>query len=270
MKPSFQPPPHAELLQAGGRNQTGNILYLFHDAPGPRVLKLYRTRRSALREFLKDCSSRRLEGKRGATARARAETEQKCLALWNAEGFAAPRVLDLPLPAGVAPPALWMEFCPGVILADALAEPNRGLSEKQDLLRRVGADFAGRHRRALALREPLLIQEHATTRHLIVQPERLVTFDLENGFRPGFPLREALVQELAGFLRPLIRQAGDSADLLLNAFVAGYAERDRLRELTAYAVKGRGWSRRLKRWHDQRRRAVWPKTEVMQRLRQTL
>jgi len=46
------------VLQAGGRGQTGNLLYFFPSEQPPLVLKVYCFRRSRWREFWKDVSER--------------------------------------------------------------------------------------------------------------------------------------------------------------------------------------------------------------------
>jgi tRNA A-37 threonylcarbamoyl transferase component Bud32 len=219
-----------------------------------------------LREGLKSLSSRLLEKKRSAGAAARCATEKELLSLWRNEGFAVPQWMDDPLPAGVSPPALWMEYCPGPTLDAVVRDESVPLARKRKLLQQAGHLFAQRQRRAMERNDPRLIQEHATTKHLIVQAQRLVTFDLENTFAPGVSLPEAMAQELAGLLRPLLRRAGPEAGAFLAAFVEGYGDPERLRLIAQHAVHGRGLSRRLKRWQDQRRRTEWPKTEVLRRM----
>jgi hypothetical protein len=159
-----------------------------------------------------------------------------------------------------------MEYCSGPTLHEVLLDESVPGGLKGRLITRAAADISRRHRRAEELKDPRLIQEHATTKHLIVQEQRLITFDLENTFSRDIPLREAMAQELSGFLRPLLRRAGPRSGEFLAAFVAGYEDKDRLRAIAQHAVHDRGLSRRLKRWHDRRRRAEWPKTEVLKRV----
>jgi len=113
-------PAGAEILQAGGRGGTGNVLFVFRSEQPPVVLKVYRTRRSRSNELLKNFSERNLEGKRGATAAIRQATEKLSIDLWSREGFdVVPRV-EKPLPAGITLPAFgWFtavsRFCGCVV-----------------------------------------------------------------------------------------------------------------------------------------------------------
>ena len=105
--------------------------------------------------------------------------------------------------------------------------------------------------------------------HIFVQDERLVCFDFENGFLPGFPVIEAMAQELAGYLRSLVRTAPQDSTALLQAWVDGYSDTNVLRRTVEYAVLDPGIFRRVKRWHD-RRRGPGSKTLVMERLLEML
>ena len=97
------------VLQDGGRDdRKGGNLLLLDDTPGGEAfLKVYRRRGTALRQASKAFSYRVIERKRGVTARERCALERRHLALWRAEGFDVPALLDRPLPdafAGAAMP----------------------------------------------------------------------------------------------------------------------------------------------------------------------
>jgi hypothetical protein len=258
-------PVGAELLQAKGKRGTGNILLLFRDPPPGLVLKLYRFRRSRFRETCKDFSQQRLEGKRGAHATARYETERQSLAVWMREGFGVVPPVDQPLPEGVEPPAMWLEYCPGRTLDRVISDPAVGEADKQSVLGRLAASMTPRHARALELREPLLVQEHAALTHVFVHADQLLVFDLETGYRPGFPVLEALAQEVAGYARSVLKFGGTDGPALLEAFVSGYGDPGLLRRITDHALFTRSLVRRLKRWDDQRRRPL-SKTAAMKQV----
>jgi hypothetical protein len=258
-------PPGAELLQAGGKLASGNILLLFREPEPACVLKLYRFRRSRFRERCKDFAQRVLEGKRGATAKARHDTEAAGVRCWMREGFDVVRPVDRPRPDGIKPPAAWFEYCDAPRLDEVLCDDAVDQGRKAVLARELAAVCAGRHRRAVELREPLLVHEHGNVNHVFVDGDRLVFFDLENGFRPGFPIVEALAQEVAGFLRSIVKFGGASSDELLKEFVAGYTDQDLLRRVLEHAVESRSLVRRLKRWHDRRKRGDMSKTRIMER-----
>ena len=260
------PPPGAEVLQAGGRGGTGNFLYLFRDETPPLLLKVYRYRRSRLREFLKNFSERALEGKRGATAAIRCATEKLCLDLWAREGFDVIQRVERPLPAGVTAPALWLTYYDAANLSDVLADPGRGLETKLLLCEQLGASLSRRHTRAVELQEPLLIHEHGNVKHFLVFKNRLIAFDLEHGFKPGFPLVEAITRELAGVVHSLARTAPAVADRFLSAFVAGYTNKNLLKQAIQQSCCGGGLAGKIRRWRERSRDLNHGKTRAMERL----
>ncbi|MCU0783874.1 MAG: hypothetical protein MUF81_07460 [Verrucomicrobia bacterium] len=259
-------PPGAEVLQAGGRGGTGNFLYLFRNETPPVVLKVYRYRRSRLREFLKNFSERALEGKRGATAAIRCATEKLSLDLWAREGFDVIQRIERPLPAGVTSPALWLTYYEATNLGEVLADPGHGLEAKLRLCEALGASLSRRHTRAVELQEPLLIHEHGNVKHFLVTENRLIAFDLEHGFKPGFPLVEAITRELAGVAQSLARADLTAADRFLSAFVAGYTNKNLLKQAIQQSSCGGGLAGKIRRWRERRRDSKHGKTRVMERL----
>jgi hypothetical protein len=267
---NLQLPDGVEVLEATGKGNTSNVTLLVRDGSDRFVLKIYRHRRSRLREALRSVSHRFLEQKRGASARARCETERVGLALWHREGFDVVRALNRPIPAWVRHPALWLEYCPFPTVQDLVRNPSELLEAKQRLVRRFAAALARRHARAVELREPLLLHEHGTLNHFFVSGDRIIAFDLENGFRASMPVLEAVSQELSSLARALIRDAGADADSLLAALAAGYADRELLRRALEHALSGPGLARRLRRWHQPRRPAGGGKIAAARRLLEAL
>jgi hypothetical protein len=264
------PPEGAEILQAGGRGGTGNVLYLFRHERPPVVLKVYRTRRSRLNEFLKDFSERRLEGKRGATAIMRCATEKLNIDLWTNHGFDVVRRVERALPTRVTPPALWLEYCAGPVLWDVLADARRLTPMKLTLVESLGLSLSRRHTRAMELKEPLLVHEHGQIKHFFVQGDRLVAFDLEHGFEPGYPVVKAAAREVSGIASSLARADETMAEQFLRAFNAGYANKPLLKQVVVEATRGGGLIGKLRRWNESKRVSVPAKTRVMERLGELL
>jgi hypothetical protein len=271
------------LLKGGGRDGRSNSVWLVGDA----VLKLYRRRRSWLREVAGEAAAWFFHRKRGVSVGVRHETERRSLEVWRGHGFDVPAMLARPLPDGVTPPALWMEYCPGPLLYDAV-DAGR--------LERLGASMDRRHRLALETREPLLVHEKGTLKHVIVCGDRLVTFDFEQGFRRSFPMREALAEEVAGYLRSLAQATEEShvppafADGTnasrpeqatagerptsdvgtfedgVKALLRGYSDTARLKRIAEWGTRGVSFYRLMKRWQDGVRRPVHGKVDVLRRL----
>ncbi|MFN0059536.1 MAG: hypothetical protein ACKVX7_13855 [Planctomycetota bacterium] len=254
------------LLQDGGSHGGGNLLYVCERPERPLLLKVYRRRGGRGGEWFKDQSHRLFEGKRGVTARARFETELASMALWTEKGFDTFRRCEHALPAPNLTPSMWVEFCAGRSLADIYEDEATSFDEKALLTQRMAADVARRQQLAFTLDEPLLVQEHASIKHLFITGERRIWFDLENAYGPRYRVIEALAQELSGLLRSMARKAEAQFEPLLHAFVRGYTQRELLREIATYGVHHAGVYRRIKRWYDRRNRASFAKTTVLELL----
>jgi len=222
------------------------------DAEGPRVLKVYRGRRGALKDALTSFSGQVFENKRAVDPAARRDTERRSLELWNREGFSAPRLLAGPAPEWVSEPSLWLEFTPGQRLSDVLQDQSIPLARKARLVRALAQETHARHVRALELREPLLLPEHPTMKHVLVQrDERLVTIDFEGGYGRSYPVLFAIAQELAGLLRsipPIETRAG-----LGDRFLDAYGD-EALLESACAAYFSLNPARALRRFSDRFRR----------------
>ncbi|MBZ0253378.1 MAG: hypothetical protein K8I02_08570, partial [Candidatus Methylomirabilis sp.] len=200
-EPANAPPPRLRQMQEGDPHRGGNVLVLVGDEGEAQVLKIYRRRGTRAQEWSRALSHLFIEGKRGAGARARRDTERLCLTLWAAHGFDVFTVFDLPPPSWIAHPTLWIEYCPGRSLLWAMLDASVPWEQKLGWLRRLASDMARRHALALRLGEPLLVQEHGTVNHVPVSGERLIPFDFEVAYRAGYPVLRAVSTELGGYLR---------------------------------------------------------------------
>jgi tRNA A-37 threonylcarbamoyl transferase component Bud32 len=261
-------PPGVSLLGPPGSNhpRRGNLVFRCEDGGEPVILKVYRRRRGLWRQPFAAFSQRFVEGKRGIGAARRRPPEVAALSAWRRHGCDAPRVLGREAPAWIGShPFLYMEYVAGRSLRDALADPASAASERLALVRALAASCGLRHRRALDADEPLLVQEHPATQHVLVSTNgRLVSFDLENAYAPGFSVPTALAYELASTLRSL--SALDDADeTLVGAFVGGYGETAILRESCGLFL-GPSLRWRLYRRQESGRRGERSKTRAMRRL----
>jgi hypothetical protein len=263
--PAFGEP---RVLQSGGRDPGyGNRLLLYEIEGRPALLKVYRRRRAVWRELARRFSYRFVEGRRGVTARQRRDQERTNLALWREQGFDVPALLDHPLPPALAGEvALWLEYCPGPLLSQQLADRARPLGERCASVQRFARELARRQRRALEASEPRLVMSHATAKHVLLHGDRQVSFDLEASYAPGTPLLDALCDELAGCLRSVLRAAPDERDALGRAFLAGYGDDALLQRLADHGLRG-GLRRWLERRSDARRRAGLSEADALRWLR---
>ena len=218
----------AELLASSSRGDGRHqVLKIVRDG-APIVLKLYGRKRDWVRDFLRDVGHRFLVGKTGMTPAARMRTERETLELWLRHGFNVPRVLDVELPAEVPPLRLALEWIRGRSMRDLLSDPTVAVEAKRTALERAVREWTRRHALALQLREPRLVQAHATFGHVLVDGEMLATFDFEVVWKRR-NLERLLQLELLGFLGsfgPWIPP--DQLESLLDVVVAHYSPRERL------------------------------------------
>lgn len=244
----------------------GNLLKVREVDSQLRVQKIYRSRRGRFRETLAAISHRFFEGKRGVRPAQRWETERTALTLWRREGFDVPRLVAAPSCAdAVDGPCLWLEYLEGPRLFELLHDATVPGARKAELVRELASAQQQRHRRALELNEPLLLHEHPTTKHVLLVDERLVTIDLEGGYRPGYPVLFGVAQELAGFVRSVWTGAAPCFEEPLPlAYLEGYADPSLLADACrAWTTLGPWrWFRRS----DQRRRGTRSKYSLMDQL----
>jgi hypothetical protein len=270
MSKKFRIPDGATVLAADGKSGTGNVLLLYGELKPPRVLKVYRTRRSLFREALRSFSQVVLEGKQGSSPAARCATETHMQQAWKGAGLEVIDVLPEPLPEEVTDPALWLEYLPCPDLQTVLNDPSTAPLRRKELLTKLGRETCKREKLALQSRDPFLLHEHATLNHFFVDADRLVAFDMENGYRGGFPVLEALSQELSTMLRSISRLDPETAEVDLSAFLQGYEDKELLKRILDHGIRGTGIRRILKRKFDRKTRPGKSKTDVMENVLQML
>jgi hypothetical protein len=194
---------------------------------GSVILKLHRRRKSRARSLGRWLGTALLARKTAPDATSRCRTEERLLRSWREAGLDVPAVHD-PAEVGLAPgPALLLEDLQGDVLQDLLTL--LPAEERADVLQRVGAAWSARHRLALERSDPGFIMEHASLAHVMVVGERLVTFDLEQAWRPGQPVLPLLAKELAASLRSLAKTVGEhDFERDLGDVVQGYGAPEQL------------------------------------------
>jgi hypothetical protein len=150
-----------------------------------------------------------------------------------------------------------LEFVEGPLLDERLRDPALAEPARAALLGAFGAAWGRRHRLALSLREPALLQEHGTLQHVLVagppDAPRLVTFDHENAFARAGDVEAHLAKEVASVLPSLYRSqprpasarlATEAKDARLaadlRAVLAGYGDPAPLRAACAHYLRPRG------------------------------
>jgi hypothetical protein len=262
-------PANVQLVSGPGRSgyERGNLLFRSREPGGDVLLKLYRRRKSAWSDFWGDVGERWFERKRGVSAARRRETESASLALWRASGFDVPRLLPRERPRWIgAHPFLAMEFIEGPTLHEALHDPSIDMELRVSWVERLAAEASRRHRCALDRNEPLLVHEHAMSRHVLVAGagERFVTIDFEHAYRADYPVDVAIALELASALRSL--WTSERFDYpFMEYFLAGYREREILAQsCRLFGSSSPGWA--VYRWFERRHRGERSKSESMQQL----
>lgn len=254
------------VLQGQGADGKGNLLLKVDKGDETFILKLYRRRWPLWKEHIEPVTAKIFQKKMGTNVRIRFQTERENLAMWTREGFDVPQNFDYPIPEGIDPPALWLEYCPGRLLSEVLRDNRLPWNEKEQVLTRFGAELGRRHLRFMEISEPSLVQIHATVGHILLYKNRMITFDLEQRFLPALPPLEALAHELSGYLRSIAKNTGVRFNDAMHCLIKGYPSIDLLRKTAEHGAYGRGLYRRIKRFKDRRKRPVNGKTEVLLRL----
>jgi hypothetical protein len=258
------------------RSHLGNRIWRVETAAGPVVQKLYRRRTPWPREEIRALLTRLGGRKTSPRAAWRHSTERRLLALWSEAGLDVPRDLSADHPELTAPLGLVMEFLGGTHMLHLL-KPKAGTSaaERDRLLRRFAAGWKWRHDLALSRSEPAFIQEHGSLAHVLVTGDRLVTFDLEQGYRSHGSVLPVLAKEVADTLRTLMSR-GDRTTFHqdLCSIAAGYGDVDRLRAVTDYYLHNKNPLRamlwRLDRWRERRLGRRASKYEALEALQAAL
>lgn len=250
----------------------GNRVWRVDTPAGAFLQKLYYPRKGAWREGLRALVARLLGAKSSPRAAVRRRTEERLLRHWRAAGCDVPALVE-PADAGLsAGPGLLTEFVEGPQLLELMRRRSALPREQRDpLLRRFGASWAARHRLALKRDDPSLVQEHGTLAHVLVSGERMVTYDLEQAWRPGRPVLAALAKELSGVLRSLARVTEpETLQGDLAALVAGYGDRAQLAAIVGEVLQSpspwRRLVRRLDRWREERTGKVGGTYPTVERL----
>lgn len=246
------------VLQDGGRDdRRGGNLLLLDETPGREaLLKVYRRRGTRGREASKRFSYYAIERKRGVTARERCALERRNLSLWRAEGFDVPALLARSLPEGFSSEtAQWMEYCPGRLLYEFVRDRGVPLATRSREVARFAADLACRQGRALERGERGLVMKHASIKHVLLFGERQVSFDLESSYAAGFPMLDALADELGAYVRSLLRVIrAEDRERLGGAFFEAYGRPEQLAAIADFGLRKGGISRAVRRLADRRRR----------------
>jgi hypothetical protein len=235
----------------------GNRVWRVETARGPVLQKLYAERGGWLRAWGRELFSRLRGAKTGTRAAARRATEARLLALWRQHGCDAPADVSAEHPDLAGPRTLVLEFVAGPLLSDRLRDTALAPAARAALLSAFGSAWGRRHRLALQLREPALLQEHGTLQHVIVggapDAPRFVTFDHENAFARAGDMEAHVAKEVASVLPSLYRSqprpdgkrlATEVKDAQfkedVRAVVAGYGDAAPLQAACARYLRPRG------------------------------
>lgn len=217
------------LLDASARGSGWNSVWLLTAGERQMVLKVYGRRRTRVREWMTDFSHL-TSGRTGYTARARRETEARCLLLWSQAGFDVPALQMTPPDFPPLPvPFLLMEFIPGPPLSRLLADPGTPQTAREAVFRRYLVELSTRHAAALERQEAAFLQEHPALDHVLVSDNRLVTFDLEVAYTTRHGIDGCVTAEIAGLIRSLFKALpAEEAGRYLQLMVESYPVRSRL------------------------------------------
>lgn len=225
------------------------------------VVKRYGRKRTPLRQGMVQLGHWTFAAKSGTSIAARAQTEREVAELWRGHGFDTFEILPDDLLADESDDSrLVMEFVEGRSLYALLADRDADESLVRDELRRFGADWRRRHALAIEHREPRLLHEHGTFKHVWLGDGRQINFDFEICWTSQPRIVELAGREAASFLRSMGRACVDRAQFesRLRVVTAAYADRRQIEALAAAILRPRRplarlgyWLERFKRRRDE-------------------
>ena len=193
---------------------------------GPVIVKVYRTRRGALREWMRQAGTT-LRHKTSPSPRGRRETERRVLARWRAAGFDVPRDLTDEHPELSGPDRIVLEALSGPTLHERLRRRPR--AERDAWLTRFAAGWSRRHEHVVRTGDPTFLQEHGSFHHVLLHGPRLVTIDHEQVYTRGADIQALLLKEVLGYVRSIERMgAGRLLADDLRALLGAYDDPARL------------------------------------------
>lgn len=255
-------PIEATIIDANG-GTNGQTIARIDGPDGPLILKCYGKKRSWVRQLFVQLGHWTFAGKSGCGPRARSENERACIDLWTAHGFDVFRTAVAPVAVGprrpeATPtravdavahgrPTLLLDAVPGVRLYDLLLHATDEADERavRTHLARFAGEWSRRHALALAEREPRLLHEHGTFRHVWVADDRLITFDFEISWRRRRSIESLIGREIGAFLRSLGRasKTEDRFGARLQVVLEAYGDRAFLaRVVDRQLAAGQRWA----------------------------
>ena len=197
-------------------------------------------KRGRVRSLIRSSSAYLLFGKSWARPRGCLRTESAVIELWRREGFDVPGPPPAPVEERGEDGALRMEWIPGESLARALTGEEATPERNEEILTRLGRVTRLRHDRAIELKEPRLVMEHASLDHILVADGRLAHIDFEIVSRRRGRVGALVRREMTGFLVSLYRTSRDLHESWIGSLIRGYDHRPRMeqlcRELLAFGV----------------------------------
>ena len=191
---------------------------------------------------------------RGRRAGARRDRERRALALWRAEGFQTPEILDVTLPE-LDRPYLVMTRLDGRTLQQVLARGDLPLPRRLEQWERVLRCTLARHRRAVESGQVLLTHPDASTGNVVLTDSGVYFLDLEA--QPRFrDAREGAAVELGKLARWAVRDLGPQhCREAVRRVAAVYRGQPELLRRIVDRVRSRPMQF-FHRWRDRRRKSA--------------
>ncbi len=232
-------------LAVSSRGSGLNAVWEIRLAGRPVILKTYSSRRGVLSTFLSN-TGHVFGGRTSYLSEARYQTELSNLDLWRNSGFEVPGVVQHDFNPPLPVKYLCMEYVDGPLLSSYLSDPDISAEKKDSVLAAFLRRWAERHTAAENLREPRLVQEHATFNHVILAGDRFVTFDLEVSYTGSANIQRLIAYEICGYLRSIFKRLPeDRITRFLDILVENYPRRDFLSAVYRELFESRDLSARF-------------------------
>jgi hypothetical protein len=216
----------------------GNWLYKIPFRGDEAVLKIYFGNRNPMLHWRKTLGNVLITGRTSHMPRARCKTELDCITLWEKHGFTCfgiyPEVTFEDIPEGGY---MLFDYMPGVHFCDYFGDDSIALEERMQTWRTWLPIWHRRHRTAIEVGDPRLIQENGDMKHVLLWKGEFVNFDFEVVFRSK-DIRDLVGREMLAYLRSLGKSFGhEMYDLMMDEVIRSYPDKALLMEAYKHAIQ---------------------------------